>query len=219
MLQKKADELLRRHPELRDLAGRMKIQVKRKDSTMECEETYLKAEESVFTPLSGTESSGERVDRLRRVLLSLEGLVSESPSEGRYWALLGVARYFLLGETVEVDGESVRSTLEKALALAPECFHARLYLAYQCFDEGDYGCASSLIDTVLNEDCDRLATWTQLKLRELSIVCRIRMDAEAVSARDLIAFHELWSTTAEDDRVFPDELCRTMKLDAILGRE
>ena len=183
---------------------------------MVCDDKYSEIENAIFTPTSGRERKSERVSRIGSAIAEIESQIDEFPNDDRYWALLGVARYFLLGEDESISSRSVYEALEKSININGENLYAVIYLACHNYDERQFIAALTMAEKFDSLDISRVSAWQKLKLIEIGICCKINLNPATVTAVDIIKFNSMWLSTDEDDRIFPQELFQTLKLDLII---
>ena len=143
--------------------------------------------DSVKERLAETDDRRRALEVARRLVRVAERLVDVAPFEADAHQMLGLAWYYFPHQS-SWRSWHCRIALERALTIEPGHPWARKLLGHLLFDQEHYAGALrhfEKLDDGFFEGPER--EWELLKLRELRLVCRVRL-APTVLPRDFAAF-------------------------------
>lgn len=136
-----------------------------------------------------------------RSIALLEDLVDRFPSGNhRFHQLLGICWYNLSSHT-ELRTRNIEQHLETARSLKPDEQLTLAHLIYFHYEQGNYRQVLDLLEQVDDRYfADAGQGWRNLKYRELSLCCRLRLSPEQVSMEEVQHFFTEAKAMAEHDR-------------------
>lgn len=148
---------------------------------------------------------------LGELVAKLEGFVEQYPEDTELSYAIGLCWYNMPGTFKGRSATQARHWLERTLAIDPLHHYARLYLGHVLFDTGAYLEAVHAFGHIPQGYFGRFGQrWRDLKLLELVLSARLRIDPTSVTQEDFKDFTDAYTAEAEEDRPMPVELVQSV---------